>query len=214
MTAAARIRVVALAAATLALAAACTSSGTAKSDDVPAVTSAAPTAPATTLTPAPSDTAAQATGVPTTPTATPSTSAAVTRSTSQAPPPVTRPQSTCTSLTVRVIRGGASQGQEFAALQFTNDGSKACVLVGYPSITLLLHGHPIGKPAQPSTPGTSRRSLAAGEVAESKLHDFSNCQAPLSDSVRVGVPGSRITVVRPAQLRACVLRVDRLGPPE
>ena len=115
---------------------------------------------------------------------------------------------------MRVINGGASPGQEIAALQFTNDGSTPCELVGYPTVTLLLRGHPIGKPSEPSTPADSQRTLAPGEVAESLLHDYSSCQAPLSDNVRVVVPGSTISAVRPVQLRACVVRVDKLGAPD
>ena len=46
------------------------------------------------------------------------------------------------------------------------------------------------------------------------LHDYSSCNAPLSDNVKVTVPGTSQTAVRPAQLRGCILRVDRLGPPD
>jgi hypothetical protein len=45
------------------------------------------------------------------------------------------------------------------------------------------------------------------------LRDYSTCQAPLSDNARVGVPGESTTVVRPAELRACTLRVGQLGSP-
>jgi hypothetical protein len=106
-------------------------------------------------------------------------------------------------------------GQEIAALQFTNNGRTKCLLAGYPQVTLLRHGRAIGKAAEPSTPADSSRELAAGDVAESLLHDYvTNCQAPLSDAVRVVVPGSTISLVRPMQLRACVVRVDRLGAPD
>ena len=161
-----------------------------------------------------------------TPTVPPSTSAAVssapttptssTAATTTAPPTTTppAPRSTCTSVSVRVIRGSASLGQEFAALQFTNTGSAPCLLVGYPTVTLLRQHKPIGQPSQPSSPHSSQRTLAPGDTAESRLHDYTNCQAPLSDEVRVVVPGSRIATTRPAQLRGCTLRVDRLGPPE
>jgi hypothetical protein len=116
-----------------------------------------------------------------------------------------------------VLPGGASPGQEIAAVQYTNAGSTACLLVGYPTVTLLLHGQRIGTPSVPSTPDrTSSRQLAPGEIAESLVHDYTQtCQAPLSDSVRVTVPGTTQTYLRPGmQLRACLLRVDRLGAPE
>jgi uncharacterized protein DUF4232 len=106
-------------------------------------------------------------------------------------------------------------GQEIAALQFTNDGSARCTLAGYPMVTLLRNGAPIGRPSQPSTTATSSRTLAPGETAESLLHDYvGNCQAPLSDSIRVVAPGSSQSLVRPMQLRACVVRVDKLDAPD
>jgi hypothetical protein len=117
---------------------------------------------------------------------------------------------------VRVIQGGAINGEQIAGLQFTNDGSAPCLLVGYPTITLLLHGQLIGRPSEPATSAASRRRLEPGAVAESLLHDYTQtCQAPLSDTIRVTVPGSTQTYLRPGlQLRACVLRVDKLGEPE
>jgi hypothetical protein len=149
-------------------------------------------------------------------TSAPTTSAPV--STPAVPPPTSPPpRSTCTSIAVRVLPGGAEPGQEIAALQFTNTGNAACVLVGYPSVTLLLHGRRIGLASQPATPGVpSSRQHAAGETAESLLHDYTQtCQAPLSDSVKVSVPGSSQTYLRAdMQLRACVIRVDKLGATE
>jgi hypothetical protein len=114
---------------------------------------------------------------------------------------------------VRVIRGSAAEGREFAALQFVNAGTGPCTLFGYPTVTLLLKGKQIGTPSQPSSPRSSQFTLKPGDTAESSLNDFTNCQAPLSDNIRVVVPGSTITAVRPGQLRACTLRVDPLGVP-
>jgi eukaryotic-like serine/threonine-protein kinase len=113
-----------------------------------------------------------------------------------------------------VIRGSASPGAEFAALQFTNIGATSCTLYGYPAVTLLLKGSRIGTPSQPATTSTSRMTLRPGDTAESKLNDYTNCQAPLSDSIRVVAPGSTIHAVRPGQLRACILRVSKLGVPD
>jgi hypothetical protein len=115
-----------------------------------------------------------------------------------------------------VIQGGAAPGEQTAGLQFVNEGSTACVVAGYPTVTLLLHGRLIGQPSLPATDDRSRRRLQPGEVAESLLHDYTqNCQAPLSDSVQVQLPGSAESIIRPGmELRACVLRVDKLGPPD
>jgi hypothetical protein len=119
-------------------------------------------------------------------------------------------------VTVRVLPGGASFGEEIAAVQFVNSGVKTCTLVGYPTVTLRLHGRKIGAASQPSSTSRSMRTLHPGDVAESLVHDYTQtCQAPLSDSVQVQLPGTSITYVRPhMQLRACVLRVDRLGAPD
>jgi hypothetical protein len=116
---------------------------------------------------------------------------------------------------IMVIRGSASPGQEFAALQFTNTGSKPCRLVGYPAAVLLRGGKVTGGPATPSSSAASSRALAPGEVAESRLDDpTQNCQAPLSEQIRVTAPGMDTTVTRPMVLRACPLHVDKLGPPD
>jgi hypothetical protein len=119
-------------------------------------------------------------------------------------------------LSVRVLQGGAAQGEQIAALQFVNAGTTACVVAGYPTVTLLRNGQVIGQPSAPASDARSRRRLQPGQVAESLLHDYTQpCQAPLSDSVRVQVPGTTQTIIRPdMQLRACVLRVDPLGPPD
>lgn len=153
-----------------------------------------------------------------TPTPTPSvppSSAPATTSAAPSPTP-TVAQTTCKKVTVRVIPGGASPGEEIAAVQFVNSGVRTCTIAGYPTVTLLRNGSQIGQPSQPSTTKPSARTLRPGDVAESLLHDYTQtCQAPLSDSVKVRVPGTSITYVRPQmQLRACVLRVDRLAAPD
>ena len=130
-----------------------------------------------------------------------------------ADPAHTRPAGSSAS---RVTPGGARFGEQIAGLQFTNEGTATCVLAGYPTVSLLLDGRVIGQPSQPASDTESLRRLRPGEVAESLLHDYTQtCQAPLSDSVRVQVPGSAQIVIRPdMELRACVLRVDKLGPPD
>lgn len=115
---------------------------------------------------------------------------------------------------MRVIPGGAAQGTEIAGLQFTNAGSASCVLVGWPRVVLLRHHAAIGTPSQPSQAGNGHLvQLQPGQTTQSLLRDYSTCQAPLSDAARVRVPGSTATAVRPAELRACTLRVGPLGKP-
>lgn len=89
------------------------------------------------------------------------------------------------------------------------------MLVGYPTVTLLLRGKQVAGPSKPKSNSASQRTLAPGETAESLLEDNTlNCQAPLSDEIHVVAPGSTISTTRPAQLRACTLRVGPLGPPD
>jgi hypothetical protein len=124
-------------------------------------------------------------------------------------------KSICRKIGIRALPGGASRGQEIAAIQFTNESTASCYLAGYPTVTLLRGGRMIGKVSRPASTAPSGRTLAPGEVAESLLHDYvMNCQAPLSDTIRVVAPGSNQTYSRPMQLRACVLRLDRLGAPD
>ncbi len=115
---------------------------------------------------------------------------------------------------VRVIRGSAAPGFEFAALQFVNTGQTRCVLYGYPQVRLLSAGAVIGTPSLPASTASSRFTLAPGAVAESRLKDYSSCQASLSDEIQVVAPNSSITITRPGQLRACRLRVSALATPE
>jgi hypothetical protein len=117
-------------------------------------------------------------------------------------------------VSVRVIPGGAAEGTEIAALQFTNDGKSGCTLVGYPKVVLLKNGSKIGSPSQPGGPLPGRSvPVAPGQTVQSMLRDYSSCQAPLSDTARVTVPGESMRVARPIELRACTLRVGQLGPP-
>lgn len=194
----------------------CSSSGGKQAADDPVISAPATTAPAPTSAAAvPSTAAAPSAPASTTASSTsaaPSHSPAAASSTSR---PTVVPRSTCTRIGIRILPGGATFGEEIAGLQFTNEGTTTCRLVGYPTVTLLRQGRPIGRPSQPATTAGSTRTLAPGEVAESLLHDnIRNCQAPLSDTVRVVAPGSTISASRPMQLRACVVRIDPLGAPD
>ena len=128
-------------------------------------------------------------------------------------------------MTVRVLRGSADRGREFAALQFTNTGSRRCQLAGYPTVTLLRCGgsSSAASRSRPST-GPSAYTLAPGDTAESKLNDYTTCNAPLSDQIRVVAPGStqsprparsQLRGVHPAgrpARRAGVSACARIGP--
>ena len=211
------MRTAAVAVALALLAAGCSSSGGGQADDPvvsrPPVSSPSISvpAPSSEVVPPASTEVAPTSSAPASSSAAPPTHAHSSHVT--APPIVQR--STCTKLTIRVIPGGASVGQEIAALQFTNDGTAPCELFGFPTVTLLRQGKLLGRPSQPASTGASHRTLAPGDTAESLLRDYvGNCQAPLSDAIRVVAPGSTKTLGRPFVMRACVLRTDRLGAPD
>jgi hypothetical protein len=189
-----------------ALLAGCSTSGHGVETVTPPVSTAAPSLPS--IASSPPSTAITSTAS--------TTHRSSTHPSSSNPPAHQTERSTCRSLTIRVLPGGASAGQEIAGVQFTNTGSSSCVLVGYPTVTLFRNGQQVGQTSQPSRSTESRRTLRPGDVAESLLHDYTlNCQAPLSDSVKVVAPGSTISQLRPQfQMRGCILRADPLGPPE
>jgi hypothetical protein len=110
---------------------------------------------------------------------------------------------------VRVLPSSGAQQQEFALITFTNSSRKACSLFGYPGVSLRLNDALLGAPAQRNPTATPTRvHLAPGAQAKSLLTDFSACQAPLSDSVRVYPPNLATFVDRPTQLRGCRLVID------
>jgi hypothetical protein len=160
-----------------------------------AASSATDTAPTDTSTP--TDPATSDTPTPTpTGSATPSPSA-------------TLPKGTCTGaqLTVRVLRGGADAGREIALITFTNSSSAACSMFGFPGVSLRLNDAILGRPADRMSLAPTTVRLAPGEQGQAQITDYSSCQAPLSDTVRVYPPNLTSFVDRPIQLRGCLLVV-------
>lgn len=178
---------------------------------------------------APTPTSSTPSSTPTTSTA-PSSSPNTTRSTSQpgttsaAPssssaspsPPANVFETTCTKLITRVIPGGAIRGAEIAGVQYENASGSSCTITGVPTAQLRKGGRDVGPRSQPTGARVTPYTLEPGAVGESLLQDFSSCNAPLSDQVRVTVParsgGTPGTVLRPIQLRACTLRLAPVGP--
>lgn len=199
----------------------CTSSGrTASTSPPPPSTSVAPpstippsTPPATSI--APTTTAPRSTAATTSAAA----SSTPTSTTPTVPTvPATQPFTTdCTQLSVRVIPGGAVRGAEIAGIQYVNNGPRPCRITGYPTAQLLLGGKAIGVRSTPLPGRATPYTVAPGDIAESLMQDFSTCNAPLSDSVRLTMPSlagrTPAPVVRPARLRACELRTPPVGAP-
>ena len=146
---------------------------------------------------------------------TPATSTSATAKpsvTSTKPTPPGLPTCTSAQLGVRVLRGGATAGQEIALITFTNTSTTKCGMVGYPGVSLRLHNALLGKPAERSIVKPKAVSLAPGAAAEAMITDFSSCQAPVSDTVRVYAPDQKAFVDKPLELRGCRLFIDPVGP--
>lgn len=138
------------------------------------------------------------------------TTPSATATSSASPTGITLPKDTCTAaqLTVRVIRGGAVPSQEIALITFTNSSRVTCEMFGFPGVSLRAGGRQVGQPAVRSSVTAKNVRLAPGEQAEAQITDFSSCQAPLSDTVRIYPPNLTAFVDRPIQLRACRFEVD------
>lgn len=146
------------------------------------------------------------TGVPVpTDSTTPTTSAPATPSTST----VALPADTCRGpqLTLRLIRGGAIPLQEIALITFTNTGTTECSMFGFPGVSLRAAGKQLGQALRSPIAAKTVR-LMPGEQAQAQITDFSSCQAPLSDTVRIYPPNLTTYVDKPFELRACRFQVD------
>ena len=103
-------------------------------------------------------------------------------------------------------------GKEIAAITFTNTSTTACAMFGYPGVSLRLHNALLGKPAERSVKKPKTVTLAPGAAAEAMITDFSSCQAPVSDTVRVYAPDQKAFVDKPLELRGCRLFIDPVKP--
>jgi hypothetical protein len=147
-----------------------------------------------------------------TPSTSPATSSSAATSTAARSSATGRPGDACTmaQLTVRVLRGSAAQQQQFALVTLTNKSSKPCTLFGYPGVSLRRAGALLGAPAErDTTKKPAIVTLRPGEQAESLVTDFSACQAPLSDTMRVYPPNLTQFADRPVTtLRGCRMVVE------
>ena len=96
---------------------------------------------------------------------------------------------------------------------FTNRSAVACTLRGYPSALLLRGGTALGSPAR-HDPGRIRTITLKPKSgrAQVQLTAVSTCNAPISDHVRVRLPGSPTSTAVPMELRGCSLSVAPIEP--
>ena len=202
----ARVAAVVLAGCLTASACASTTGSGSTADDSPAAsasadppTSALPSQSApdpASSTPTTSPTTSRPASSPTTKPVTPSHSAAAT------------PTCLNSALNVRVLQGGAVPGSEIALIIATNTGASTCSLTGFPTVTLFLNNRQLGQPSTPSGGTVTTVTLKTGDKATSQITDHSSCQASLSDTARISLPGvTGGAVDAPAQMRGCALTV-------
>jgi hypothetical protein len=121
----------------------------------------------------------------------------------------------CTSSQLRLslLRGGAIQHEQLAGLLFTNISGRVCTLRGFPAAQLVRDGKLLGSPALHQPDSEPTMTLVHGASAQATLTATTDCQAPLSDHVRVSPPGQRQTTDLADTLRGCSLSVGPVGPP-
>ncbi len=175
---------------------------TACTSSKPAATGSTSLPSAASTTASSSDTSA---ALPTSSDSTSSAAPTTSPTTSIATPSPGVPKDACTTaqLTVRVLRGSGAQQQEFALITFTNSGTSRCSLLGFPGVSLRRAGVLLGAPAERTPDQAHAVELAPGEQAESQVTDFSSCNAPLSDTMRVYPPNLTSFVDKPLELRGC-----------
>jgi hypothetical protein len=106
-----------------------------------------------------------------------------------------------------VLRGSGAQQQEFASVFFTNKGSAPCTMFGFPGVSLRLADRLLGQPATRENVAAQTVRLAPGGRAQADITDYSSCQAPLSDTVRVYPPNATQFVDLPLDIRGCTITV-------
>ena len=92
-------------------------------------------------------------------------------------------------------------------ISFANRTATPCTLTGYPGVSLLLGGAPLGRPAVRSGAAYKTVTLAAGAAVQAQLIDTTTCNAAQSDTVRVYPPNQTVPIDAPLVLRGCTLTV-------
>ncbi|KUF16914.1 DUF4232 domain-containing protein [Streptomyces silvensis] len=166
------------------------SPGTPDPADTPPVKS---TPPAKTTAPTGEPTAPPASGRASTPASDPAQRSAAT------------PRCTADHLALSLGRGDAGAGNRYAPLVFTNTGTTACALRGYPGVSMLdASGERIGHPAKRSGSALPPVELAPGRHAYAALHTVARGLTdkpcwPRAQRVNVYPPGSKQYLRAPAR---------------
>jgi Protein of unknown function (DUF4232) len=176
---------------------------------------AAQSTASTVTTPAPTPTHTHAhTHAPASPTPTPTPTATVTVTAAAA---ATQCRSVHLGLTLGISQGTA--GTSYQTVVFTNHGTAACTLFGYPGVSYVdAGGALIGKPASEDAGKKKTITLAPGGQANALLRqpeagNFppSSCHQTTADRLRVYPPGERKPLFVPDAVQVCSTATGRAG---
>lgn len=103
-------------------------------------------------------------------------------------------------LTAKLVdNGGAASGSIYEAIEFTNVGTTACTLQGWPKVMFVRHdtGGQIGAPAIQDhsgltaavTLGAGKKSIAPLRIADALNFPTKSCKPTATDAMRVYAPG-------------------------
>ncbi|HZC73692.1 MAG TPA: DUF4232 domain-containing protein [Jatrophihabitans sp.] len=109
------------------------------------------------------------------------------------------------------VPGDGAAGSMYFPLEFTNIGSRACTLRGFPGVSAWAHGHRIGSPASwAHTVPTRTVTLKPRATAHTVLRvvDVGNfprsaCKAATATSIKVFPPNTRVARQISFRLRVC-----------
>jgi hypothetical protein len=155
-----------------------------------------------------------------TPTPTPTPSATVTETptptaTKTVPVALSRCLSSNLSLSLGSSQGAA--GSTYTPIVFTNHGSSACELHGYPGVSFLdSSGAQLGKPAREVSGTVKTIKLKSGGSANAMLRlpdpgvfDPSTCQPSTASRMRVFPPGETVPLFVKDHVQVCTTKTGR-----
>lgn len=127
-------------------------------------------------------------------------------------PAAPAPLCTAAALTGSLGDGEGAAGQVYLKLVLTNTSTAACILDGYPGVSMIMAGTttPIGEPAvrDAQAPSNGPITLTPGSAAGARLHytqagNYQNCQHVQAQSILVYPPSATDSLEIPRPLSAC-----------
>lgn len=119
---------------------------------------------------------------------------------------------TAASLTGSLKDPEAAAGQVYLKLVLTNTSTAACILDGYPGVSMIMAGttEPLGEPAvrDAEAPSAGPITLAPGNAAAARMHytqagNYQECQQVPAQSILVYPPSATDSLEIPHPLTAC-----------